>query len=142
MCKVRYNRHRQTFELKLEVWGKNKRIPICTGDGKIAADSKQIITEKIDRINRNREKLSRMVFDDHSAYMSRILDNDYHFTKSYEPFNDTFEEFADNLYISEIYADIYKNGEITIVFTVKSRKKYQFEASAEFELHMDNSINM
>ncbi len=142
MRKVKYNHRRQAFEIGLEVWGKNKRIPICTDDEKTAVGSEQVITEKIDRINRNREKISRMVFDDHSAYMSRILDNDYYFTKSYEPFNDTFEEFASKLYISKVYADIYKNGEITMVFTVKSRKKYQFDVGAEFELHMDNSINM
>lgn len=73
MCKVKYSQRRQIFYIELEVWGKNKKIPIYVDDEKTAVESEQIITEKIDRINRNREKLSRMVFDDHSAYMSRIL---------------------------------------------------------------------
>lgn len=142
MCKIKYNQRRQTFEITLEVWKKNKKIPICTDNEKIAADSTQIITEKIARINRNKEKISRMLFDYYADYMSYIFDNDYHYAKLHEPFNDTFEDFADNLYISEIFADIYKNGDIVICFTVKSRKKYPLAASAEFELHMDNSINM
>ena len=142
MCKVKYNHGRQAFEIELEVWGKNKKIPICVDDEKTAADSEQIITEKIDRINRNREKVSRIVFDDYSDYIFKIRDNDYHFTKRYDPFNDTFEEFADKLYISKVFADIYKNGEITICFTVKSRKKYQLNVSYEFALYMDNSIGM
>lgn len=139
MCKVKYSHGRQAFEIELEVWGKNKKIPIYVDDEKTAADSEQIITEKIDRINRNREKISRMVFDD---YLFGISNDAYRFPELYDSFNDTFEEFAEKLYISKIFADIYKDGEITICFTVKSRKKYQLDVSEEFELYMDNSIDM
>ncbi|MDE6708895.1 MAG: hypothetical protein K2J76_00205 [Oscillospiraceae bacterium] len=119
MCKVKYNHGRQAFEIELEVWGGKKKIPIYVDDEKTAAESEQIITEKIDRINRNREKISRIVFDYYSLEISSIA---YRLPEPYESFKDTFEEFAGKLYISKIFADIYEDGEIIIYFTVKSRK--------------------
>lgn len=138
MCKVKYNHSRQAFEIELEVWGRNKKIPIYVDDEKTAADSGQIITEKVDRINRNREKISRIVFDYYSLEISSIA---YRLPEPYESFKDTFDEFAGKLYISKIFADIYEDGKITIYFTVKSRKKYCLDVLKEFELYMDNSIN-
>lgn len=138
MCKVKYSHGRQAFEIELEVWGRKKKIPIYVDDEKTAADSEQIITEKIDRINRNREKISRIAFDDYSF----IIRNDaYRFPERYESFKDTFEEFAGKLYISKIFADIYEDGEITIYFTVKEEKKYKLDVVTELILYMDNSID-
>lgn len=137
MCKVKYSHGRQAFEIELEVWGRKKKIPIYVDDEKTAADSENIITEKINRINRNREKISRIVFDYYSLEISSIA---YRLPEPYESFKDTFEEFAGKLYISKIFADIYEDGEITIYFTVKSRKKYCLDVLKEFELYMANGI--
>lgn len=139
MCKVKYSHGRQAFEIELEVWGRKKKIPIYVDDEKTAADSEQIITEKIDRINRNREKISRIVFDYYSLEISSIA---YWLPEPYESFKDTFEEFAGKLYITKIFADIYEDGEIIIYFTVKSRKKYCLDVFTELELYMDNGIGI
>ena len=82
------------------------------------------IQEKLCRIERNREKISRILY----AEMSEYCDGE------------TPEQFAAALYLTRVYADIYRDDAVCVCFTVKSRRRYIIDAERDFELHHDNSL--
>ena len=87
------------------------------------------ITDKVSRIERNRMKIAELLYKDHSSINSS--DN-----------AETLSDFSEGLYITDMRAEIYRNNEVEIIFSVKSTHKYLLDFFYECELHSDNSIDI
>ncbi len=118
------------FTYKYPLWGRTVTMKIMTDDRSLAEAQLKEITDKLARIERNRGKIAKMLMDDH---FSGILDF---------PQNESEEEFTSALYISALRAELYKDGDVEIIFAVKSRRRYPLAVDYECELHADNSFEI
>ena len=117
------------FHFNQNIWGRKVSIKIMTDNKETAQNNIPEITEKLSRIERNRRKIAELLYKDHNSVHS-----------SYN--TETLADFTEGLYISDIRAEIYRNNEVEMIFSVKSTHKYPLDFFYECELHSDNSIDI
>ena len=105
------------------LWGKHLHVKI-NADSATAQRCMDSIMEKLSRIERNREKLSKIVYTEMAEYCD----------------GETLEQFAAPLYLTRVYVDIYRDNTVCVCFTVKSHRRYALDVERDFELHHDNSL--
>lgn len=110
-------------KLSCVLWGKHLDVRIHA-DLVTAQRCMDSIKEKLSRIERNREKLSQILYTEMAEYCD----------------GETPEQFAAALYLTRVYVDIYRDDTVCVCFTVKSRRRYTIDAERDFELHHDNSL--
>ncbi len=118
------------FTHKYSLWERSVTVKIMTDNLHLAEAQLTVITDKLARIDRNKGKIAKMLMDDH---FSGIPDF---------PLNESEAEFASALYISAVRAELYKDGDVEIIFTVKSRRRYPLAVDYECELHADNHLEI
>ena len=96
-----------------------------TDDRAAAEKALPVISDKLDRIERGREKISKRIIED------------------MQPLSDyQTEDISSSLYISKLRAEIYRDGDIEIIFGIKSRLSFKVDFFYEAELHSDNSFEI
>lgn len=118
------------FTYKYPLWGRTVTVKIMTDDRSLAEAQLNEITDKLARIERNKSKIAKMLMDDHFSGIPDVSQNE------------SAEEFTSALYISTLWAELYKDGDVEIIFAVKSRRRYPVAVDYECELHADNSFEI
>lgn len=118
------------FTFKCHLWERIVTVKIMTDDRSRAEALLNVIADKLVRIDRNKLKIAKMLMDDHFSAMPD------------RPHNESSEEFTSALYISALRAELYKDGDVEIIFSVKSRQPYPLAVDYECELHDDNSFEI
>lgn len=125
MPELEHNAKQCCYFFRREIWCRKVRVKLMTEDENQAHSVMPAVTEKIDRIDRNRDKIANLLYKG-----------------VYEEGSETVEEFSAALYISALRAEIYRDDGIEIIFTVKSKNDYPCSVKYECELHNDNSIEI
>lgn len=118
------------FTHKFLLWGRSTAIKIMTDDRSAAETHFHEITDKLARIDRNQGKIAKMIMEDHFYEMPDLYKNE------------SEDEFVSALYISAVRAELYKDGDVEILFAVKSRRHYPLAVDYECVLHNDNSFEI
>ena len=109
--------------LQQTLWGRTVSVRVLA-DPETSQRCLAAITDKLSRIERNRIKLSRMVYEEMTEFAA----------------GESEEQFTAALYLSKILVDIYRNDAVCVCFTVRSSRRYQLTVERDFELRNDNSI--
>lgn len=122
---LRYNEAKGFYSFSRPLWARSITVRIMTDDRAAAEKALPVITDKLDRIERGREKISKRIIED------------------MQPLSDyQTEDISSSLYISKLRAEIYRDGDIEIIFGIKSRLSFKVEFFYEAELHSDNSFEI
>lgn len=122
---LKYNEAKGFYSFSRSVWGRSITVRIMTDDRAAAEKSLPVISDKLDRIERGREKISKRITEDMQALPEYLT-----------------EDISSSLYISALRVEIYRDGDIEIIFGIKSRLSFKPDFYYEAELHSDNSFEI
>ena len=141
MVELKYDEKHFCFYFYFTLWGRKLKINVMTDSGDIAKKALQCIIVSLQRIDRNKKKISAKIFE--GRYGGNIS---YHYTYTddiIEKFTgDPMEHFVSGIYISNVRAEIYNNGDTDIYFNVKSKYKYHLDFNDECVLYSDHSFEV
>lgn len=127
---LRYNEAKDFYSFSRSVWGRSITVRIMTDDNAAAEKALPVISDKLDRIERGREKISKRITEDMQS-LPEYLTEDV-----------SREDISSSLYISALRAEIYRDGDIEIIFGIKSRLSFRLDFYYEAVLHSDNSFEI
>ena len=125
---LKYNEAKGFYSFSRSVWGRRITVRIMTDDIAAAEKAYPVITDKLDRIERGREKISKRITED-LTYLPEHLKEDV-------------SGLSSSLYISALRAEIYRNGDVDIIFGIKSRISFKADFYYEAVFHSDNSFEI
>lgn len=141
MVELKYDKKHSYFYFYNMLWERKLKIKVMTDSEAVAQNSLQPIIDSLKRIDRNKKKITAKIFEDrygddvghHFTYADDIIDE-----YAVEP----MEHFESGIYISNVRIEIYKDGDMDIYFTVKSKYKYHLDLDDECVLYSDNSFEV
>lgn len=96
------------------------------------------IVANIQLIDRNKERISRIIYNDRYTDMNCYADD---LIDSIKTVN--FEHFLSGLYISKVRIELYKDGEFDVIFSVMSKHKHRLDFDYdECILYFDHSFEI
>lgn len=141
MVELKYDKKHSYFYFYNMLWERKLKIKVMTESEDIAQKLLQSIIESLQRIDRNKKKISAKIFED------RYGDDVIHRFTYADDIIDEFaaepiEHFESGIYISNVRAEIYNNGDTDIYFTIRSRYKYHLDLDDECVLYSDHSFEV
>lgn len=138
MVELQYDEKHFCFYFYDRLWERRLKIKVMTESEDTARESLRSITESLQRINRNKKRISALLFedrygDDVSAYAGDLIG---------EAKAEPMEHFETGIYISNVRAEIYNNGDTDMYFTVKSKYQYHLDFDDECVLYADHSFEI
>lgn len=120
MSRIKYNEKEEAFEISYKLWENEVTVRFYVEEESEIMDNFSEIAQKLDKLNRNKKKISEIIADE--GY--------------YDGFSETL---SDNIQITSAYVDIDEDG-VVVCFNVDSRDGYL--SPLAMELGIDNGIEV
>lgn len=131
MSGIKYNEEQEAYELDYELWGNSVRVLFYVDSESVIMESIGEIADKLDRINRNKDKIAAVIMREgwHEKGKFPMLDE---------------KKFSDSLIIADAFVDMEEDDGMAaavIRFIVVSGEGYLKDRLA-VEIETDNGMEI
>lgn len=131
MSGIKYNEEQEAYELEYELWGSSVRVLFYVGSESEIMDGIGEIADKLDRINRNKDKIAAVIMREGWYEKGRF------------PMLDE-KKFAESLTIDDAFVDMEEDDGMNaavIRFIVVSSEGY-LKGRLALEIETDNGLEI